>query len=473
MNFIGSERKWAETLFGGAMMGDARRTKRLVKLATAMARRPEASVDAACGQSSAAAEGAHRLIRNSEAGAGAIFEGGTRHTAELAKKFSGDILALEDSTTLSYSHSVGEELGDTGGTIGSKNRGWWVHTVMLVMEKNHYPLGPVEQQRWCRPIRSRGRRHRRRARDYREKESFKWERASRAMESRLGTEVMERVISVCDREADVFEYLVYKIERGQRFVVRASWDRKLEGEAERRYLWETMEKEPVRGRCTLVLPQKGGRPKRAAELGLRFRKVALARPHRRRTGADKPIELWAVLVKEDQPAPEREGLEWMLLTSEEVEGHEQAMKVLGHYQARWQIEDWHKAWKTGCRVEARRQQDEANLEKVVVLTAFVAVRLLQLRKLARDDGGAPCDRLLSETEWQCLWLSVENKPLPQQRPDMHWAWWAVGRLGGWKNSKGDGVVGWLLLYRGWSALQERTAGFELALAMHARKDVIK
>ncbi|SJZ91666.1 hypothetical protein SAMN02745128_03114, partial [Legionella maceachernii] len=39
---------------------------------------------------------------------------------------------------------------------------------------------------------------------------------------------MSDVISVCDREADIFEYIQYKLDHAQRFIVRASHNQKLE-----------------------------------------------------------------------------------------------------------------------------------------------------------------------------------------------------------------------------------------------------
>ncbi len=39
---------------------------------------------------------------------------------------------------------------------------------------------------------------------------------------------MSEVISVCDREADLFEYLTYKHEQQQRFIVRSMQSRCIE-----------------------------------------------------------------------------------------------------------------------------------------------------------------------------------------------------------------------------------------------------
>lgn len=468
--FRSDEDRWAAGLFGKADLGDTRRTSRLVQLTAAMAKNPCLSVDAACGFGSAEAEGAHRLVRNKKFGAEAIFEAGAESTAEAAAEMTGELLALEDTTTLSFPHSIAEKLGDLGGKKGKTgNGGWWVHSTLLFTQAEHMPLGPITQHRWCRPSETRGKKHQRRQRSYEQKESFKWEQASRAMQDRLGTKTMERVISVCDREADVFEYLAFKLGKNQRFVVRASWNRNVKAEhgAERQRLWEIMEAEPVATRFSLNTTQKGGRPKRTVELSLRYRPVTLALPNNRRATAVAPLDLWVLYVKEEHPPEQVQPLEWMLLTSETMRDEEQAMRVLGHYRARWNIEDWHKAWKTGCRVEDRRQQDVDNLEKVAVITAFIAVRLLQLRALAKTGGEAACDKELPDLEWKCLWLSVEKKPLPSKPPDQLWAYQTIGKLGGWKDSKRDGKIGWLLLYRGWVRLQERIEGFRLAMSLQA------
>ena len=462
--FVQDEQEWAESVFGKARLDDKRRTRRLVILAAAQARHPGLPVDAACGCGQAAAEGAHRLIRNQKVNPEEIFESGAKHTAEMAREHEGDILAIEDTTTLSFPHSVASELGDMGGEKDATRRGWFVHSVLLVSARGHRPLGLIEQERWIRSATTRGKRHHRKQREYEEKESYKWQRASERMLKRLGSGVCKRVISVCDRESDVYEYIDYKRSQVQRFVVRASWDRKL-AETRGGHLWKSLENlEPEEG-GTVQLTQRGGRPKREARLCIRYRRVTL-HPPKRETGPKlEPVEVYALLVREEEPPDGEEGLEWLLLTSEEIEKAEQAREVLSHYQTRWEIEDFHKAWKTGCRVEQRRQQNGANLERVAVITAFVAVRLLQLRALKEKEPTASCTEVLSDAAWKCLWLSIEgaSSPLPYKPPTAEWAYQAVGKLGGWKDSKRDGRVGWLLLWRGWDRLMERVEGFKVAL----------
>jgi len=161
----------------------------------------------------------------------------------------------------------------------ASRRGWFVHSVLLFGAREQKPLGLIEQERWIRQEATRGKRHRRKKRKYEEKESYKWQRASERVLKRLGDEVSQRVISVCDREADVYEYIDYKNSRGQRFVVRASWNRKL-AEKEGGYLWGSLEGLEPKDGGTVHLAQRGGRPKRDARLSMRYRKVTLHPPKR-------------------------------------------------------------------------------------------------------------------------------------------------------------------------------------------------
>lgn len=55
--------------------------------------------------------------------------------------------------------------------------------------------------------------------------------------------------------------------------------------------------------------------------------------------------------------------------------------ILWFYSRRWRIEDFHKAWKSGTRVEELRQRSFDDLEHGVVILAFVAFWLLQLQEL--------------------------------------------------------------------------------------------
>lgn len=119
------------------------------------------------------------------------------------------LLALEDTTT------------------NPKTRGLLAHSVLMYAPDSTLPVGLIEQQRWSRATDTYGVKHQRKERPCEEKESYRWQQASERMAERLG-EIQKRAITVCDREADIWHYLHYKVSHGQRFVVRAAQNRRLE-----------------------------------------------------------------------------------------------------------------------------------------------------------------------------------------------------------------------------------------------------
>lgn len=92
------------------------------------------------------------------------------------------------------------------------------------------------------------------------------------------------------------------------------------------------------------------------------------------------------LVRElNPPAGLKEPIDWMLWTSLPVRTLEEAMEVIGYYEKRWVIEEWHKALKTGCQVERRQLKTSHRLEALTGLLSVVAVRLMQLKEMGRRE----------------------------------------------------------------------------------------
>lgn len=456
--------EWSQGVFGGCELGDKRRTRRLVILGASLGAHVGSSPYAACRGDEAANEGAYRLLRNEAVEPEAIAEGGFCATVAAARG-GGELLAVEDTTTLSYSHTAREELGDLGGPADGYKRGFQVHSVLMLDALSERTLGLVAQQRWRRDSAQRGQSRRRTERAYEDKESFKWQQASEALSARLG-EAMSRVVSVCDREADVFEYLDYKRTRGERFVVRAAWNRRTSEANEG--LFARLEAAPVRGRRDIQVMQRGGRRARKAHVELRACEVELRAPKNRDSG--KRLRLWGLLAVEREPRAGVEPLRWVLLSSEAMLEEADAQRVMRYYELRWRIEEFHKAWKSGgANVEKRRMQSADNLERMAVILAFVAVRVMQLREVLQDPPAreAPgeerrCDEVLEDLEWKVLWLSREKSPLPETPPSLRWAYESVAKLGGWIDTKRTGRAGWKALWEGWFILEQRVDGVRLA-----------
>jgi hypothetical protein len=71
------------------------------------------------------------------------------------------------------------------------------------------------------------------------------------------------------------------------------------------------------------------------------------------------------------------------LTTLEVRDEASALERVGWYSSRWVIEQYHKCLKSGCRMEARQLESAHGLLALLGFLSLVAVRLLQLRGLAR------------------------------------------------------------------------------------------
>lgn len=435
--------------FGYCALGDVRRTKRLVDYAAREASRLGRSTTAACEGDAAAAEGAYRLMRNNAVNPDDIAEGGFQATVRAAQE-CGTLLAIEDSSTLEFLHSVAGELGDLGGPANSKSRGFWVHSTLLVDAATARTIGLIDQQRWTRTSERIGQGRSRKHLPREEIESEKWSFSSKCTTDRLG-EKMPDVISVCDREADYYAYMAFKRSVGQRFIIRARYDRRL---ADGDELWARARAATKLGTAVFEITQRGSntpRAKREAELVVRSERVVIKPPHGHAGAGDLAVTL---VHARDEASDAEDAIEWLLLTTEDASTIEDAVRVLGYYRLRWRIEDFHKAWKSGCHVEKRRMQTPENIERIAVVLAFVAVRLLQLRDEAGCDPEQPCTSVFTEHEWRCLYVLRTKKKPPKKTPTLRWALDSIARLGGFLDTKRTGRPGWDALWKGWLRLQD-------------------
>ena len=452
------ERNWAKRMFGGAQLGDTRRTERLVLCAGLQARQAGESSLATCGGDAAVAEGLYRLMNSEHFDTSAITRAGCLATV-ASLPVTGDILAIQDTTTLSYAKRLSPQLGPVGGKNSSKTQGIHVHSTLLVALDTGETIGLAHQQFWIRdkePTVAKGQED---TRPPEERESFKWFQGDKVALERLGS-AAARTISVCDREADITEYLSGKVARGERVVARSLHNRLVAGDEKK--LRKVIRKMAAVASAIVHIPQRGGahaREARDATVTLRSGRVTLAPEV---LSVEQRFEINVVWVHEDQAPDGKEALDWLLLTTEPVATELEALRVLKCYTLRWRIEDYHKAWKSeGCDVEGRRQHSADSLERTAAMLAFVAVRLLQLRD-AHDNGSkAPCTKYLTTLQWRCLWQATEKgRALPKVPPDATWACRALAKLGGWMPKKGA-RPGHAKLWNGWDRLSERVDAIQL------------
>jgi len=272
-------------------------------------------------------------------------------------------------------------------------------------------------------------------------------------------------VHVSDRGSDTFEHLALHVAAGSAFVIRSVGRRTIQpghdspGVAQS--LRQSARSLPLSGRAPVVIGARGSRREQRATVGIAFAPILVHPPHVRRGEYEKrPLRLWLVVVRERQPPPGRPPLEWILLTNVPVMTESDAWERANWYECRWVIEEYHKAQKSGCSIEDLQFTTAQALQPMVALLSVVAVTLLNLRDASRDDAAAPRPAAEFVDRRYVAVLSAWRYPGERRDLTVREFYRALARLGGHQNRTSDHPPGWVVLWRGWMALQHMLDGAE-------------
>lgn len=448
--------QWAQQEFAFAHLGDARRNKRLVKIATQLAAHPGGTLPQAFPHW-AELKAAYRFFDQRGVSFEQVLEPHLERTRQACGQ-AGEYLLIEDTTLLDYSdHPATEDLGIIG---SGKERGFELHTTLAVRVQSwtleQRPegtlLGLFAQQ--CQSPRPAPKGESRRQRLSRPRKSQRW---AAAMKCVGPPPPGSQWIYIADREADFYEPLELCRQHRWDWIIRSYQARRLAQEAG--HLQEALEQAPVLGQSTVELRTRGGQPARTAIVELRSVRVDLDGPWRP-GGWQAPLrQVGVVEVREVHPPPQvKQPLHWILLTSLACATQAQAQRVVGRYSARWWIEEYHKALKSGVGAEESQLQRGYRLESLLAVLAVVAVRLLGAKMLARSQ---PQSFEAAQSFGEQMLELLEKK---LGRPKGGWTnenvLMATARLGGFIGRKHDGLPGWQTLWRGWQRLMWMAEGVE-------------
>jgi hypothetical protein len=335
-------------------------------------------------------------------------------------------------------------------------QGLIVHSA-LAFRPDGLPLGILDIEAWARDAAEFGKRTQCNGKPIEAKESFKWIRALTPIGTAAAQCPSTRIITLADREADIFEYLLEARTRGLDVVVRAKEkNRRLEREVQP--LGMHVHLRPKAGTITLEVPRRGKQPARTAELSVRFDAVTLPPPLAKPELA--AIQLWAVLIREEHPPNEvKEPVEWLLLTTVPVTGLVDAVERVQWYAKRWGIEVFHRILKSGCQIEDRQLATADRLEACLAIDAVVAWRIHYLTWLGRVTPDLPCTVAFDDDQWKAVIVFKTRKPPPQQPPSLRQMIRSIAQLGGFLARKSDGEPGTQTLWRGLQRMDDITAAF--------------
>jgi len=250
----------------------------------------------------------------------------------------------------------------------------------------------------------------------------------------------------------------------------------LEGQEQK--LWETLPASPHETRLEVSLPRQRGKlakqdkpehkalPARQATLTVRFQKISVAST-RRDLQSHPPLLLWGIYVREQNPPPDAQPIEWLLLTTEEVETAPQAAALVDCYSRRWRIEEWHRILKSGCQVEEHQHQTGERLKRAIALDVVLAWRIQLLVLLGRPVPELPCEIFFDNWEVKVL-EAVQQQKSPDTRGKgkrpllLGEAVTLVAQMGGYLARGSDPPPGAECLWKGMSRLSGMAEGYRLA-----------
>ena len=449
---------WAEAEFREAQLHDLRRTRRLVRVASALAEHPSGLLPRAFG-AWADLKAAYRLFGEEDVTYERVIAPHWRHTRQACEN-PGDYLLVEDTTEIDFtSHSMTEDLGWTGDGGG---RGMYLHTTLALCIERWTPqdeplvtaLGLLGQKVWTREEKTPDRLEKKRQRLMRERESQRWA----ALFDRLGgPPAGARWTYVADRESDIYEVFERCGAGRLDYIVRANQPRALSNDD--RSVFEAVAQADALGRFEVFLRARPGQKARTALVEVRTRVVTLRGPWRpRRKTPDLTVRV--VEAKEVDAPDVARPIHWVLMTSWPTHDFVSCLRVVKAYAKRWLIEEYHKALKTGAGIEQSQLSSAAAIQALLGILAVVAVRLLNMKLLART---CPDEAIAPGTVGPEVLKILEAK---RGKPKGGWTnrtlLSRIAGLGGFLGRKSDGIPGWQTIWRGWNRLLMMVQGYDLA-----------
>lgn len=443
---------------------DDRLTARLATIIRRLGKQPSASFPSAF--SSAELEGAYRFFSNVFVTPAAILAPHVVATKHRASNLAS-VRLVHDTTEISFRHD-----GKRRGFREDGPQHFLAHvSLALSCEASGKPLGVAAVETWVDG-------------DYDNQQDV-WLQQIRASEVAL--DAKGRAIHITDREGD--DYLLFHelLLAGHRFVVRSSIDR-----------WTTSVVDGSKGKLRTVMATVEHVAERSAKINPRARnssahrrkiypardarsvtlhiagaRLELVRPSSYVPSGKKahlchlPVALAVNVVRvwEPEPPAGADPIEWLLFTSEPINTPEEVSAVVDHYRARWTIEEYFKALKTGCAFEQRQLQDYESLTNALAIFAPLAYHVLLLRTVARADPEAHASEVATPDELDVLRV-LGRRELPPN-PTVRDVLLAVAALGGHIKYAPD--PGWLTIARGYEKLETLVEGWKAA-KLHPHSD---
>jgi hypothetical protein len=421
----------------GIELGDERLNKRSKKVVEALAANPEASINAAC-QGWSETLAAYRFFDNASVSPERLL---APHREATVRRMQEQPVALilQDTTELDYTAHPPQDAR----CLNSETRFGLYHHAHLAVTPDKLPLGVLATENFDRAPETLGQADQRANLPIEEKESFRWLKGYRLACEAAAQCPDTQVVSVGDREADIYDIYVDAQEAaaggGRRadYLIRVRTERSTTepdpeaGAAAYHKVRDEVGKSPLLARQSLELAATPKRAARTATVEVRALTVQIKPPHAR---SRLPVVTANVVLVEEVGGPgDGTDVSWLLITTLPIATLAEVLLCVQYYLARWIIEIYFRMLKTGCRVEEIQLETKARLENCLALYNIIAWRVLYLTYLNRTTPDLPCTAVLDDAEWKSVWSVVKKQPLPKTPPTLSEMLKLITELGGYNN----------------------------------------
>ena len=451
---------WAAEELEYTNLPDKRLNQRLIKIVEQASAQPEASVPQASGDW-ANTKATYNFWNSERFSSEDIIDGHRLKTAQRASQ-EDVILAIQDTSDFNFTHHLSKNWDKGFGQTCSQKyvRGLKVHSTLAVSSQG-VPLGILDLQIWTREPKKKPKKKKSKSNtSIFHKESKRWLRG--LVDAELAIPSTTKIVTIADGEGDMYELFALEREPNSELLIRANHNRPVNHEM--KYLRESISQAPEAGKLKVSVPKKDGKPLREATLTIRCGMLTISPPSNSSPGNNRsPISLNVIYAVEENFPEGVKPINWLLLTTLEVNDFEDAVGCIRWYSYRWLIERYHYVLKSGCGIEKLQLETAARIKKALATYAIVAWRLLWLTYHARENPQLKSDTVLEQHEWQSLYCHFHRTSItPAQPPSLKQAMVWIAKLGGFLGRKNDGEPGVKSLWRGLKRLHDIASTWKLA-----------
>ena len=427
-----------EEEFAGLDFNNSRLEDRFIRTMETLSNQPDKSIWVSS-ENRAEAKAIYRMLSNEDLDREEILRTHRESTIRRMIQSERTILAIQDTTSLNYNKQTKM---DGIGYIGDRTLGVNIHSCLAVTVEG-LTLGLLAQSSFNREqsnnhtLTSDGKKRR----ALTEKESYRWIQTLGASTLELPQGV--HIVTVCDREGDMYELFDEAINEDQSFLIRIVHNRNT---IENAKILDEIKKKPCSGIVKAKIPRdsRKGLKEREAILHIRYGSFDVKRP--KILGKVKHLksshEVNIICVHEKQHAKGIEPIEWFLMTNEPVKDGQAAYEKAVWYMRRWRVEQFHYVLKSGCAVEKLQERSMEKTTTLVLMYSIIAAAIMNITYIARIHPQLPCTVCFEEDEWKLLYcVANKTRKSPDKPYTIEEAVTYLSWLGGPKRAPSDGPPG--------------------------------